>query len=101
MWGNGREVFFIVSQTLSRRPCESRDPYAAAAMMSAVRVVVDCCWHVGLKLRTVVMGPCFRRDDVHGIANRSVLPLHDMLTSAKPDDAEGRGAARRRFSSTA
>src|SRR4030081_2141516 len=53
-------------------------------MMSAVRVVVDCCWHVGLKLRTVVMGPCFRRDDVHGIANRSVLPLLDMSTEAKP-----------------
>src|SRR6185369_3596379 len=58
-----REVFSIVSPIHSRRPCESRDPYSAAVMRSWVRVTFDCGWHWRLKCRTVVMGPCFRRDD--------------------------------------
>src|SRR5439155_8606193 len=41
-----------------RRPCESRDPYAAAE-------IVRKYWSTTLlqQLRTVAMGPCFRRDD--------------------------------------
>src|SRR5205809_154979 len=42
----------------SCRPCESRDPYAAA-------VVVETNWSMAFpqQFRPVVMGPCFRRDD--------------------------------------
>src|SRR6478735_10111052 len=44
--------------TLRCRPCESRDPYAAAG-------VVKANWLTALRKqqRPVVMGPCFRRDD--------------------------------------
>src|SRR5215207_8276800 len=43
-----------------RRPCESRDPYAAAE-------IVRTRWSTALlqQLRPVVMGPCVRRDDKH------------------------------------
>src|SRR5438132_4980742 len=46
------------THTLSpRRPCERRDPYAAAE-------IVRKYWSTTLlQLRTVAMGPCFRRDD--------------------------------------
>src|SRR5438552_19086966 len=52
----------------SRRPCESRDPYAAAEFVRAR-------WSTALLQQqpAVVMGPCFRRDDDGGY-NASPLP---------------------------
>src|SRR6202045_2286739 len=41
----------------TRRPCERRDPYAAASQL-------ERCGATAFQQRTsVVMGPCFRRDD--------------------------------------
>src|SRR5438874_3237194 len=46
------------ARLLPRRPCESRDPYAAAE-------IVRARWSTALLQQqpTVAMGPCFRRDD--------------------------------------
>src|SRR5438477_2987835 len=56
------------ARPLPRRPCESRDPYAAAEFVRAR-------WSTALLQQqpAVVMGPCFRRDDDGGY-NASPLP---------------------------
>ena len=50
----------VSANTRMRRPCESRDPYAVALRF----------WYAGRRLllqqTSVVMGPCFRRDDDDG-----------------------------------
>ncbi len=46
----------------ARRPCESRDPYAALYRFFW-RAVRD----LSFQRTPVVMGPCFRRDDVRGL----------------------------------
>src|ERR1700736_4933565 len=49
---------------VSRRPCESRDPYAAAFQL-------ERCGATAFQQQTsVVMGPCVRRDDEVNVSRR-------------------------------
>src|SRR5439155_20999308 len=62
-----------------RRPCESRDPYAAAE-------IVRKKWSTALLQQqpTVAMGPCFRRDDTTSVTQS--LPPHRQRDQAEGAD---------------
>src|ERR1700738_4570756 len=72
---------------MSCRPCERRDPYAAAFQLER------CCTTAFQQQTSVVMGPCVRRDDEVNVSRRPCESRDPRVSAialiAPPPPAEG------------